>query len=184
MPKLFRKESKKPSKTQIFYPDEIDQICDECFRLAHETSDETYLAIPLFFLTGIRIGELLGLGFDDFNNIESSLYIHRSFCMEMELLENGSFSSRHYEIQDHLKLNAEPRIVKVPEQVFEIEKKIRLLHMKKGTVRNFLFQVTTPHAKTGKLYSICENLGIARRSPHKCRKTYISNLFNNKSLSS
>ena len=50
--------------------------------------------------------------------------------------------------------------------------------MSKNGVMPFLFPAKTPNVVSGKLYKICDELGILRRSPHKCRKTYISSLLN------
>ncbi len=175
---LFRKTSKKSAESQIFYQDEIDQIVEHCKKMADETDDETWLAIPLFFLTGMRIGEILALGHEDFDKNSSTVFIHRSLCMNVELKEDGSWSQRKYQIEEHLKKNAEPRKILVPKQVFDLEKQIRIIQLKKGSLDSFLFHVKTPHTVTGKLYRLCDELGIRRRSPHKCRKTYISNLLN------
>ena len=50
--------------------------------------------------------------------------------------------------------------------------------MRKDGLQPYLFPAKTPHVVTGKLYRICDELGNLRRSPHKCRKTYVSNLLN------
>ena len=177
-PTMFRSTVKKPAESQIFYPDEIDAIIKRSRELAVETSDESYLAIPLFFLTGLRIGEILALSHDDFNLEKSSVFIHRSLCMQLEMKEDGTWSQRKYAIEDHLKRNAEPRTILVTKQVFELENQIRRMQMKKAFLDCYLFHAKTPHVVAGKLYRLCDELGISRRSPHKCRKTYISNLLN------
>ncbi len=175
---LFRRTPKKAAETQIFYKDEIELIVEGSMKKANETGDESWLAIPLFFLTGMRIGEILALGHEDFDQQNHSVFVHRSLCTQVTLKEDGTWSQRAYVIEEHLKKNADPRTVLVPDQVFDIEKKIRILQMKNGRIGNYLFLARTPHVVTGKLYRLCDELGIRRRSPHKCRKTYISNLLN------
>ncbi len=66
----------------------------------------------------------------------------------------------------------------VPPEVFKLVKTVKKIQMCKGTLLPYLFPAKTPHVVTGKLYRICDELGILRRSPHKCRKTYISTLLN------
>ena len=62
-PSIFRRNPKKESESQIFYQDEVEQIVKRCKELADKTLDESYLAIPMFFLSGVRIGEILALGY-------------------------------------------------------------------------------------------------------------------------
>lgn len=50
--------------------------------------------------------------------------------------------------------------------------------MNKGIIRNRLFETATQNNIQMKLYRMCDELGIERRSPHKLRKTYISMLLN------
>ena len=98
----------------------------------------------------------------------------------MELLDDGSFSPRTYEITDVLKQNQEPRTIIVPDEAFEIEHRIKKIQFQNGNAGGLLFPSTeTEYSVAGKLYRLCDDLGIGRRSPHKCRKTYISNLLNN-----
>lgn len=175
---LFKKTLKKPAATQIFYQDEIEQIIAECCRLAETKQDEIFYALVLFFLTGMRIGEILGLAFDDFDKETSSVYVHQSFCLDVTLKEDGTWTTRKWHIEDLLKRNAEPRTVYLSDKAFTVLQKIRNILRKKKIIRNTLFDVNTPNAVDQRLYRICDRLGIIRRSPHKCRKTYISTLLN------
>jgi integrase len=177
-PTMFRKTAKKPAEKEVFYTDEIEAIIKRSKELAVETNDESYLAIPLFFLTGLRIGEILALSHNDFDRDHSSVFVHSSLCTQLQMKEDGTWSQRKYAIEDHLKRNAEPRTILVPAQVFELENQIRRMQMKKASLDSYLFHAKTPHVVAGKLYRLCDELGISRRSPHKCRKTYISNLLN------
>ena len=174
---IFRRSSKKESETQIFYHDEVVQIIKRCRELAFQKRDEGYLAIPMFFLTGVRIGEILALGYDDFIKKKSIVKIHRSLCTDYQPVGEG-WSKRQFIIEDHLKQNSESRNVLVPSEVFQIVKEVRKIPMSKNGVMPFLFPAKTPNVVSGKLYKICDELGILRRSPHKCRKTYISSLLN------
>ena len=144
-------------------------------------NDEEYLAIPLLLYTGERIGEILGLGHSDFNKNDSTITIHRSLRRQISENEGGTWKAHEYEVEEYLKKNSEARTILVPEIVFELEKEIKRIRMKRGIAYtdDLLFHVKTPHAVCGKLYRLCRDLGIFRRSPHKCRKTYISNLLNN-----
>lgn len=174
---IFRRDPKKEADSQIFYQDEIEQIVMRCKELAALTQDETYLAIPMFFLTGVRIGEILALGYEDFDQKKSVIYVHRSLCTDYQATEKG-WSKRRYVVEEHLKKNTDPRKVLVPPEVFELVKSVKKIQMRKESPQRYLFPAKTPHVVTGKLYRICDELGILRRSPHKCRKTYVSVLLN------
>ena len=63
--------------------------------------------------------------------------------------DDGTWSKRKFQIIDSLKGGSDPRDIMVTDQIFQL-----------------------------KLRRICKDLGIECRSPHKGRKTYISNLLN------
>lgn len=179
--KAFRKVKKKPADTQIFYKDEKKAIIELAYKLAEEKNDELYYAVPLFFYTGIRIGECMALSFDDFQRDRNILYVYRSFMSEDMQNEDGTWTTRQYGVDDVLKLNAEPREVLVPNECFTIADKVKQIQERKGIPYDgFLFHAKTPSNLGNKIRRLCEQLGIKIRSPHKIRKTYISELMNNK----
>lgn len=175
----FRRVSKKKAETQIFYEDELKSIIEYAYKLAIEKKDENYLSIPLFFYSGIRLGECLGVEFGDFDEANVSVYIHQSLVAVEELQPDGTWAKRRYEI-DTLKHNAEPREVLILQECFEIVKLVKQIKEEKNNMSDLLFTVETPAEIEYKLYSICNKLGILERSTHKIRKTYISNLLNNR----
>ncbi len=174
----FRRTPKKKAETQVFFPDEVALIIDCCKELAEQTQDENYLAIPIFFYTGIRIGECLGLSYEDFDKENNSLYLHCSLIVDDEMNEDGTWGKRKFVRMEYLKCNEDPRDILVCDKCFDIVEKIREIQIKKGISSTFLFNDITPSNVALKLYRICEQLNISRRSPHKGRKTYISILLN------
>ena len=110
--------------------------------LAIMKQDETYLAIPMFFLTGVRIGELLALGYEDFDQKKSMIRIHRSLCTDFQPTDEG-WGQRQYVVEEHLKKNADSRNVLVPPEVFELVKKVKKIQMRKGGLLPLLFPVLT-----------------------------------------
>ena len=175
----FRKDGKKPAETQIFYGDEAKAIMELAYKLAEEKNDELYYAVPLFFLTGLRSGECLALSFDDFHADRNTLYVHRSLLGDDVMNADGTWMTRQYGVGDELKLNADPREVLVPDECFTIAEKVRRMQERKGIPYDgFLFHTKTPSNLGNKMRRLCEQLGIRIRSPHKIRKTYISELMN------
>ena len=178
--KLFhpKPERKKPAKTQIFFADEKDQLVAAAYQLAEETIDEQFLAIPLFFLTGLRIGECLGLSYDDFDEDLHIIRVHRSMIAVDQVDKDRNWGKREYVIEEYLKKNAEEREVIVTDECFRIADKIRELQREKGIYSSMLFHVKTPTNLQKKLARLCKMVDIQVRSPHKIRKTYISTLIN------
>ena len=174
----FKPERKKPAKTQIFFADEKDQLIAAAYQLAEETRDEQFLAIPLFFLTGLRIGECLGLSYDDFDEDLHIIRVHRSMIAVDHVDKDRNWGKREYVIEEYLKKNAEEREVIVTDECFRIADKIREFQREKGIYSSMLFHVKTPTNLQKKLARLCKMVDIQVRSPHKIRKTYISTLIN------
>ena len=176
---VFRRTDKKPAETQIFYEQERSDIIRLSTDKAFETKDENFLAIPLMFMTGLRIDECLALNFSDFDPDTHSIYVHASIAVVEKQRPDGSWETRSYEYREYLKGNAEAGCIDAPDACFELLAQVREIHKDKGIERERLFDVKTPNTIQMKLYRLCDELGISRRSPHKERKTYISTLINN-----
>ena len=176
---LYRKEVKPPAHTQVFYPDETKALMELSLKKAAETGDESFLVIPIFLKLGIRIGEVLALSFSDFDSATNKVFVHRQLCVKDELLPDGSWKKRSFEVEDSLKKGSPPREILTTDECFDLVKRVRAMLFKKGIVRERIFETATESSIQLKLYRMCDELGIPRRSPHKLRKTYISTLLNN-----
>lgn len=177
-PNTFRRVIKKPAETQIFYEDEIGEIIHMAYEMAEKTGDESYLAIPLIFRTGIRLGECLGLSENDFDRTTNTVSVHRSMIVEQTLNPDGTWEKRRCRVVDYLKQNAEPKEILVGDDCFRILDKVLEMKKKSGSSSELLFPVNSLANIEHKLYHICSLLDIQKRSPHKIRKTYISMLLN------
>ncbi|MBO4838321.1 MAG: site-specific integrase [Lachnospiraceae bacterium] len=175
---IYKPVNKATASSQIFYPDEMEALMKLSYRKAQETQDENYLAIPLIRLLGLRIGECLALSFSDFDSSTNRVHVHSSLCVKDELNPDGTWAGRSFQVEDSLKKGAPPRDLLGSDEVFELVKKIRVILFKKGIHRERLFETATQSMIQMKLYRMCDELGIERRSPHKLRKTYISMLLN------
>ena len=173
-----RRNPKKPAETQIFYTDEIEKLSREAMKKADETGDTGFLAIPLFFQTGMRIGECLALTFNDIDRAKNIIRVNKMVIAKTERLPDGKWSKRTYEVVDYLKSNGDEREVVVPNSCIRIIDRIQALQYRKRMLETNLFPGATPSNIQFKMYRLCDALGIKRRSPHKGRKTYISTLLN------
>lgn len=174
----FKKTRKKPSETQVFFPEELQALVNCSIEEAEKTQDEVYLAVPILTYSGIRISECLGLSFSDFEREKNLIHVHQSMVTVDQLLSDGSWAPRKFEVQEYLKQNADPRDVIVCDKCFEIVDRIKEMLRKKGIERDLLFDTLTPNNLQTKVYRLCRKLEIERRSPHKFRKTFISRLIN------
>ena len=177
-PNSFKKVRKKPAASQIFYPEEAQEMIAYAMKEAERTKNEVYLAIPLLYYSGVRIAECLGLGFEDFDRAMNMIHIHRSMVTIDELLPDGTWAPRKFAVQEYLKQNADPRDVIVCDKCFDVVEKIKDLLTEKGIKRELLFETLTPNNLRTKVYKLCRKLEMEVRSPHKFRKTFVSLLLN------
>ena len=86
---LFFKQRKPDADTQIFFDDEVRLVIDAAVEACMQTMDESYLAIPICLKTGIRLGECLGLQFNDFDLKTNTMKVRRSLLCEYKVDEKG-----------------------------------------------------------------------------------------------
>lgn len=130
------------------------------------------LGILLMFVTGVRVGELATLKWSDWDG-----YAFRIRRTETRYKEDGG--AYQYDIKEYPKTPAGIRAAVVPKHCTWIIKDIR----KRNLFGEFVFEKNGKRIKTysfrRRLYTICNILGIERKSPHKVRKTYASILLDN-----
>lgn len=148
---------------------------EDMIKLIKEISlnpDLLNLGIMLMFCTGIRVGELVALKWCDV--ADNSIKIRRT-----EISYKDSDKKNVYEIREYPKTEASIRTVYVPSEFSSILKRLMLL----GENREYMFWENGKNIKVlqvrKRLYSLCDKLGIKRKSPHKLRKTYVSILLDN-----
>ncbi len=171
---------KKSASTQIFYPDELQDLIDEAYKDFDETGDTSSLAIIICARTGIRVGECLALETNDY--CDNILHIWKEEVIRTPLLPDGSFGKREYEVVEHCKSEAGIRDVPIISEVSNVLKMIRKENLKRNISSNYLFVQRNGqkmHASSidKKIRTLCDRAGIAPRSAHKLRKTFISMLL-------
>lgn len=174
--RLFRKTKKKPDSTQVFTKEEFHQITMMAWedfhnntRLKHRLSP---LAILFQFETGLRIGELCAIRYED---IEKSDYIH---IQRMYRKETG-------EVVDHTKSACGDRKVLLTDTAKDIIETAKDFQLKSGgKSQEYIFSNDGKPLSTRSidyLYTkYCKELGTIHKSSHKTRKTYISALIDGK----
>lgn len=183
-PDFFKKSIKPKSETQVFTKNDETLLIEEAYKNYRKDPDNVlYLMVPTFFYTGVRVGELSALMWNDIG--PDSIILHQMYGREVEVDENGNFKNHHFEVVDMLKLNADPREVIITEQAKEVLKEIKKYYFRQG-IPNAKYVFTDkngnlPHPSTidSMFYRLCCDAGILKRSPNKSRKTYISTLIDN-----
>lgn len=175
----FRKSRKKKAETQIFFSDEIADIVQICIERAIRTKDTAFLVFPLLYHTGLRIGECLALNATDIDRKEHIISVNKMLAVIDERLPDGTWAKRRFEIVDYLKGNGDERDVVITDDCLDIIDRVMQINQQNYILSPVLFEGVTESNVECKLYRLCKELGITKRSPHKWRKTYISTLLNN-----
>lgn len=154
---------------EVFNEEETSKMMD----YLEENQDTDNLGILLMFVTGIRVGELVTLKNDDFE--ENSIKIRRT-----ETVYSSGNGSMLYDVKEYPKTAAGVRTVVVPRDYEWLCCKIKELNPSGG----FVFvdgegnRIHTNSIRKRQKRN-CKKLGIYAKSPHKIRKTYGTILLDN-----
>ena len=180
--KIFRKTVKKENDSEIYFPDEKQKIIALSIQLFKEDPRNiTALAIPFLFMTGLRIGELVALKYEDL--FENYICIQRSEINDYQLnKEKGKLEYMGKRIVDHVKTDAGSRNVPYPAAAKNLITMIKAASEEYGFYDdNYIFcprsKRITSNSIDYKIYRYADKLGIPRKSAHKIRKTYISTII-------
>lgn len=173
--RMFRRELKKPDATQVFLKNEIPVIASLAWKDFTENKRLKYrlapLAILFQFQTGLRLGELVAVRYDD---LEKSDYIHIQRMYRYET----------HEVIDHTKTDCGDRIIYLTEQAKKYIRIAKNFQKEHGITGKYIFSLTDQPLcprSVGRLYNkYCDHMGIIHKNSHKTRKTYISALIDGK----
>lgn len=153
---------------KVFTAEEERMIAD--YILNQEPSLLLY-GVLLAFQTGMRVGELSALKWSDIK--ENSINISKTEIRYKD--DDGNYI---FEVRDFPKTDAGFRNVIITKQTINLLKKIKEIS---GSCNEYIFTKSGKrmrgHAFTEKLYRICDDLEIQRRSGHKARMTYGTHLI-------
>ena len=168
-------EVKKPDHTQVFTKSEENMLIERAWKAFNK--QENYmqwyapLAVIFLFYTGLRLGEISALRFEDITG--KSMLVNR-----LVRFPTG-------EIVDHTKGSYGSRTVPLIPNAAYIIDLIRTHRQERGLdAEGYIFcpndkPVSTYNAIERALKKYCQDLGIEERSPHKERKTFTSALLSN-----
>lgn len=178
--KKLRKNQKSENISQIYFIDEKLKLVKYSLDMFMQRPwNITALVIPFLFITGLRIGEVVALKYEDLTDNE--IIIRNSEVNNYEY-EDGKFVYRGKKIEDHAKTDAGIRNVPYTNGAKKIIQMIQKSSEYYGYYDNgYIFCPSSKRIVSNtidhKLYSYCDAIGIPKKSAHKIRKTYISQII-------
>ena len=164
--KSFKKSIKEDSK-EVFNDAEMKRIVE----YLKENQDMVNFGILLMFVTGLRVGELSALKWEDWDSNTGIIRIRRT---EVRHYENHKGI---FEVKDFPKTEAGIRNVVVPQGCIWILQKLRNM----SAFCEYIFSKDGKRLNTysfrNRLRTVCKNAGCVQKSPHKIRKTYCTILL-------
>ena len=181
--KLLSKPVKKADGTQVFLVNEIPSVFEELDRHYQKYPKNTApLAVELAFYTGLRVGELVAIRYQDIDLDNGYLHVCCQEVKEFSQMDNGDYKFSHLEVTDHTKSDAGDRYVYLVPEAIKIIKRIKEANENNVEVSgDFLFVKNGERIKArAVVYQLdrCLNaVSITHKSIHKVRKTYVSALI-------
>ena len=173
--RMFRHMKKPESETQVFSETELRTLEEYAWNDFNNCAKSRVhklapLAILFQFQTGTRIGEVLGLRFEDITEDGKWLHVQRFYRYEMN------------EIAEHTKGSEGDRFLPLTSQAQKIIAVAREKRKELGLPEDgYIFSVNEKplsYAAISYLYSkYCDRLETVHKSSHKARKTVISTLI-------
>jgi len=179
--KKLKRIVKPDNSTQIFFSDEKDKIIRKSLEsFAMRPWNIGVLTLPLLFVTGMRIGELVALKYEDIG--DNTISIKREEVSDyMYNDETGAFQYIGKKVEEHAKTEAGVREIPLTDAARKIIGLVKDASSYYGyNDHGYIFcprgKRLTTNSVDQLLYRYCDELGIPKKSAHKIRKTYISKL--------
>lgn len=170
----YRQVSKKPSETQVYQTDEYNDLVSYLEAKYTETEDDSFLAIMLGLMTGVRVGELAALQFGDVT--EHKLHVLREEVRRKTKVNDKWISA--CVVAPHTKTNTDRFVTLLP-KALDIIRRLEEKHPDHKST-DFLFTRNGERLRERQLAYVLEKYserkGKATKSTHKMRKTYASRL--------
>ena len=170
--KLFRKQKKKPSETQVFSKEEYEsfhKFAWEDYNNRVKVYELAPLALLFQFQTGLRLGELCTLRYED---LEAPDYIHVQRMLRRDTNE----------VVEHTKSSDGDRQVYLSDLAKRIisaagERQKELEAESDGYIFSINGLPLTERSVADLYTKYCKRLDMIQKSSHKSRKTFISQLI-------
>lgn len=181
--KMFQKQKKPKSETQVYQEEEAEKLLSDMIRRYQANKNNLgALMVVLAFETGMRIGELCALKWDDVSSDGLHLHIQRQEVRDYYWVDDYTMSFAGYKVVEYTKTEEGDREIYLTENARAILEIVKERTKNHANPDGFIF--CQSNGKNVNHYSVqaaikrgCENVDIMVKSAHKIRKTYISTLI-------
>lgn len=180
---MFDDKVKPKAETQVYTEEERELIVDYAIEQFKENPKAvSYLAIAFLFQTGLRSGEVVALETTDYDTENQTLSINKSECRGFEFVGEGEMKFSGVFVGAPKK-NSSKRVIKLSDEACDILDMVIQANKDNGVSDgNYIFVYGNHRIQANcldkRITRICNNLGLLKRSPHKIRKTVLSELVN------
>lgn len=179
-PKAFKRDSEK-----IYEDVEVEKMKKKAYELSSATNETKFLCCIIFFNTGLRDGELMGLHWRDIDITLQTLHVQGEIVQESD--DNGKHTGFKY--VHHTKTPESNRVLKLNSECLQVFQLIRQNNIQNGFgvsdddfifLRSYRGKIThfTPRTVYTAIERLCAAIGMPIvKSPHDMRRTCFTNLF-------
>ncbi|GFI15999.1 tyrosine recombinase XerC [Lachnospiraceae bacterium] len=180
--KLFQRVKKKTGESQVYTIDEEERFIKDMIRRFQNHPENTApLAVMLAFETGVRIGELCVLKFEDIEG--NYIHIQRQEIREFQKVDEYNMKFKCYRVVEYTKSEDGFRHIYLTAAARKIIELARYMNNVNGEYCEEGYIFVHNH-KNINHYSIqamilrgCKKVNMDVKTSHKIRKTYISTLI-------
>lgn len=180
--KLFQRVKKKAGESQVYTIDEEERLIMDMIRRFKDNPKNTApLAVILAFETGVRIGELCALKFEDIDG--NYMHIQRQEIREFQKVDDYNMKFKCYKIVEYTKSEDGFRDIYLTTAAQKIIALAKYMNMVNNETCEDGYIFVHNH-KNINHYSIqamilrgCKSVNMDVKTSHKIRKTYISTLI-------
>lgn len=165
--KIFNHD-KKPEENIIYSEQEVEKIIE----YLSDSSNLYDLAILFAIYTGMRVGEIVALKWEDIN--KNYIHVNRTQIRYKDTATGRMI----YEIRDFPKTEAGIRDIVIVSELNKIIKKLHSINPFSEYVFNKNGECIKKCAVRAKLYRICEKLGFPKKGMHGFRRYFATKLIN------
>lgn len=171
MRRVLQPEHKKPDHTQVYSKEELDKLFGvawkDFYSNDHPVHQLTPLAVMFMFLTGVRVGEVCGIRYED-------IYGKTMIIRRMVRHPSG-------EVVEHTKGYDDREVPLVPQALKLIELARERQEKAGASSEGYVFSMNDDPilytSITKAFTAYCKQIGIEVKSSHKARKTFVSTLL-------